>query len=185
MPWEDDSDNVPLIILDDVEEELSLLTVENIYADTGLSPQKKAPKRRKPVEPRTTTGETRIAKKKKKTNATGSMAVPEALQPEAQALNPAEMEDLDAGSSEAIDPDDPLYYRQFCNAVGIGMIGFFQISQSLFVAEGWDKRRGCTNVSVPKNQRRSRVSDTYIRDCGIILWWWMAGIHLLCACALR
>ncbi|KAJ7120933.1 hypothetical protein C8R44DRAFT_736634 [Mycena epipterygia] len=146
MPWEDDSNHISLIVLDDVDEEVPLLTVQNIYTDTGLSPQKKA-KRRKPVPARTTTSKTNVSKKKKKTNVTAT-AVPEGFQPEAQAWDPLDMDDFHASSSatmEANETTDPQDHHQFCNAVGIGMIGFFQISKSLFVAEGWDKRRSCTN----------------------------------------
>ncbi|KAJ7446823.1 hypothetical protein B0H11DRAFT_1745441 [Mycena galericulata] len=94
---------------------------------------------------------------KKKTSSTASTSLPLDTANSSGAENLSRGSDIaPAPSSQADVPDNDFGdqydteviasdYSVFAEAVGIGMVGFFQISKTLFVCEGWDRRRQGTN----------------------------------------
>ncbi|KAJ6591426.1 hypothetical protein B0H10DRAFT_1960754 [Mycena sp. CBHHK59/15] len=153
-----ESELAPLVLPPAEEQHISLLTIEDISAtlDTYVSPFKKKKKKRQAPEGHS--GSHQSSKKNWVTEQSAPVESDPHISGEAGSgslhfdSNPSQ--DVDEGgdwnqhkyvqqsedSHQAL-PNNNSHYMSFVDSVGIGMIGFFQISKALFVCEGWDRRR--------------------------------------------
>ncbi|KAJ7636152.1 hypothetical protein DFH06DRAFT_1336290 [Mycena polygramma] len=155
MDWEDDI--APIVLLAATDEEELLKEDHLLGVDPQISPAKPSKRRRLTGKPKKRTREVLPDEVYEPDPKARGSSVPSHCELDSTApdnddawtdddqLRTGPWTDENQPMEPLVPPQEADHFGEFADGVSMGSIGFYQISKSLFVCEGWDKARSSTN----------------------------------------